>query len=33
MEIWDLYDGNRELLGKTHKRGEEMKPGENLRHL
>lgn len=28
MEIWDLVDGSRSLLGKLHTRGEETLPGE-----
>ena len=27
MELWDLYNENRELLGKTHVRGEELPDG------
>lgn len=29
MEFWDVYDENRRLTGRTHKRGEPMKEGEN----
>ncbi len=29
MELWDLYDENRQALGRTHRRGEELKDGEN----
>ncbi|MFD1032321.1 NUDIX hydrolase [Metaplanococcus flavidus] len=28
MEIWDLFDGNRNTLGKTHLRGVELTKGE-----
>jgi len=28
MELWDLYDENRRLLDRTHRRGEQMKTGE-----
>lgn len=28
MEYWDLVDGERKLLGKTHLRGVELTPGE-----
>ncbi|RRD94029.1 NUDIX domain-containing protein [Clostridiales bacterium COT073_COT-073] len=28
MEIWDLYDENRQPLGKTHVRGEQIADGE-----
>lgn len=28
MEVWDLYDGERNPLGKTHIRGNKMQPGE-----
>lgn len=28
MEIWDLVDGNRNLLDKTHHRGVDLTPGE-----
>lgn len=28
MEVWDLVDGSRNLLGKLHTRGEETLPGE-----
>lgn len=28
MEYWDLVDGKRKLLGKTHLRGVELTPGE-----
>jgi len=28
MELWDLYDGERRPLGRTHRRGDEMYPGE-----
>lgn len=28
MEVWDLVDGSRKLLGKLHTRGEETLPGE-----
>ena len=28
MEIWDLYDENRQPLNKTHVRGDSMVPGE-----
>lgn len=31
MELWDLYDKNRNLIGKTHTRGETMERG--LHHL
>ena len=28
MELWDLYDSERRPLGRTHRRGDEMHPGE-----
>ena len=28
MELWDLYDKNRAPLGRTHRRGEPLAPGE-----
>ncbi|MDF2556545.1 MAG: hypothetical protein K0R71_373 [Bacillales bacterium] len=28
MEVWDVYDENRKLTGRTHIRGEEMQPGD-----
>ena len=28
MEFWDLYDKNRAPLGRTHRRGEPLAPGE-----
>ncbi len=28
MEKWDLYDNQRQLIGKTHIRGEKMQLGE-----
>ncbi|OGO92925.1 MAG: hypothetical protein A2Y17_06745 [Clostridiales bacterium GWF2_38_85] len=28
MELWDLYDGNRQLLGRLQKRGEHIKRGD-----
>ena len=28
MELWDLYDSERRPLGRTHRRGDEMRPGE-----
>ena len=28
MELWDLYDENRNLLGKTHVRGVPLQEGE-----
>ena len=27
-ELWDLYDGRRRPLGKTHRRGLPLAPGE-----
>ncbi|WP_157824155.1 hypothetical protein [Planococcus sp. MB-3u-03] len=28
MEVWDLYDGERNPLGKKHIRGNKLQPGE-----
>ena len=28
MELWDVYDENRKLTGKTHERGVPLGPGE-----
>ena len=28
MEVWDVYDQNRNLTGRTHRRGEPMRPGD-----
>ena len=28
MEVWDLYDGERNPLGKKHVRGNKLQPGE-----
>jgi len=28
MEIWDIYDADRKLTGRTHVRGEPMQPGD-----
>ena len=27
-ELWDVYDGNRQLTGRTHRRGDPMPPGD-----
>lgn len=29
MEIWDLFDDSRHALGRTHRRGDPLQPGEN----
>ena len=28
VELWDIYDRNRELTGRTHRRGDKMKEGD-----
>ncbi len=28
LELWDVYDGSRQPLGRLHRRGEAMRPGE-----
>ena len=28
VELWDIYDENRQLVGRTHQRGLDLKPGD-----